>query len=102
MRMRMRNTRFVISILLALALTASGLLPGVEPRTAYAALAQTVMYKVFCVNGQIEIDTSTLAEMKSSRGQNVCQLTQEEYATLSEARTAAKRFGGVGAPCRCP
>lgn len=100
--MKIKRVRFITSLFLAFVLTGPGLLAGIEPQPAYAAAFQAAKYKIYCVEGRIEIDSHTLEEMKSSRGRNVCKLTEAEYDTLSDARTSAKRFGGVGAPCRCP
>jgi hypothetical protein len=104
--MRIRSASFIISLFLAVALTGGGIVANTELQPAYAAAyagpAQGAKYKIYCVNGRIEIDSHTLGDMKSSRGSNVCALSPDEYDTLSDARTSARRFGGVGAPCRCP
>jgi hypothetical protein len=99
--MRIKRIRLVMSFLLVGGLLGSGWLLGVEPQPAYARAFQAAKYKVYCVNGRIEIDSHSLDEMRSSRGANVCLLVEAEYESLSDARTSAKRFGGVGAPCRC-
>ncbi len=100
--MRIKRIRLVMSLLLACGLIGSGQLAGVEPQPAYAGATQAAKYKVYCVNGRIEIDSHSLDEIRSSRGANVCLLVAAEYESLSDARASAKRFGGVGAPCRCP
>lgn len=61
---------------------------------------QTKRYKIYCVNGKIEISTKELFDMKTSRGgSQVCLL--ESFDSFSEATQAAKRHGGVGANCAC-
>lgn len=62
---------------------------------------QDQKYKIFCIDGEIEIETSTPEELHKERQVRVCQLSKYEYDSLADARNAAKRFGGVGAPCRC-
>lgn len=101
--MRIKSVRLVIALLLAVVLIGAGLLAGLESKLVYASAYQAATkYSVYCVNGRVEVDSHSLEEMKSSRGKNVCKLTEAEYGTLSDARASAKRFGGVGAPCRCP
>jgi len=60
---------------------------------------QAAKYRIFCVNGKIEIDTRDINEMKAARGDQVCEL--DSFGSLTEARIASKRRGGVGAPCAC-
>ena len=62
---------------------------------------QNVKYRVFCVNGRIEIQSRTLEEMKKARGSNVCQLGSEHDSTTA-AYNYARLYGGVGASCSCP
>jgi hypothetical protein len=63
-----------------------------------SAQQQTKRYKIYCVNGKIEISTKEFSDMKASRGQ-VCLL--ESFDSFSEAAEAAKRHGGVGGNCAC-
>ena|ERR1700730_7692967 len=58
-----------------------------------------VRYRIFCVNGKIEIGERDLNAMKAARGAQVCELGS--FASFAEAREASKRFGGVGAACSC-
>src|SRR5215208_7123586 len=95
--MRIKSVRFLISLLMFMALIGAGLLPSMGWQPAFARCIQSAKYKIYCVNGRIEVDSHSLAEMKSSRGQNVCQLTNAEYESLSDARVSAKQFGGIGA-----
>jgi hypothetical protein len=100
--MRFISARLVIVLLLGVFSIEDGLVAVVQSKPAYASTCQDVKYKVYCVNGRVEVDSHSLEEMISSRGPNVCKLTDAEYNTLSEARASAKQFGGVGASCRCP
>jgi hypothetical protein len=56
-------------------------------------------YKLYCVNGKIEIGSRDLNEMKAARGDRVCELGA--FDTFSQAIEASKRLGGVGSPCPC-
>src|SRR5436309_1642002 len=56
-------------------------------------------YKLFCVNGKIEVGSHDISEMKAARGTKVCEIGA--YDTFSQAIEASKRLGGVGAPCPC-
>ena len=64
-----------------------------------SAQAETKRYKIYCVNGKVEISTRELSDMKSLRGSQVCLL--ESFDSLAEATKAAKRHGGVGGDCAC-
>jgi hypothetical protein len=56
-------------------------------------------YKLYCVNGKIEIGSRDLNEMKAARGDRVCELGA--FDTFSQAIEASKRLGGIGSPCPC-
>jgi len=58
-----------------------------------------VKYRIFCVNGKIEIGQRDLNAMKAARGTQVCELGS--FDRFAEAREASKRYGGVGAACSC-
>lgn len=58
-------------------------------------------YKIFCVNGVVQVENSTADEIIDKRKAKVCELTRTEFMSLSRARKGAKRFGGAGAPCPC-
>ncbi len=58
-------------------------------------------YKIYCAEAAVEINSQSLSKIRAERQGEVCQLTPNEFDNLSEARQAAKRFGGVGAQCNC-
>ena len=58
-------------------------------------------YKIYCAEAAVEINSQSLPKMRAERRSEICQLTPNEFDNLSEARHAAKRFGGVGAQCSC-
>jgi hypothetical protein len=53
-------------------------------------------YTVYCT-GKIEIDTRTLAQMKSARGK---AKVLKVFSNLTDAQKFAKQQGGVGATCQ--
>lgn len=64
------------------------------------ATAQGNQYSVYCNNGRIVIESSTLEYMRSIYGRNVCLFGQFSY--LSDAQNFAQRnFGGTGQSCSC-
>jgi hypothetical protein len=101
-----KTTSFAICLLACAGLWAStsSLMAGERGTTATRAarllLQQSVKkYKLYCVNGKIEIGSRDLNEMKAARGDRVCELGA--FDTFSQAIEASKRRGGVGSPCTC-
>ena len=58
------------------------------------------VYRVFCVNGKIELGSRTVEQMKAVRGSNVWQIKEVEH--LSEAQQSASHLGGIGQSCPAP
>ena len=56
-------------------------------------------YSVFCASGKIEVDSRTLAQMKSARGAGTCII--KSFDNKMDADKLAKSVGGVGASCKC-
>ena len=59
-------------------------------------------YKIYCVRGVVRVDNRPVEEIERAADAKVCQLTRTQFLNLYTARQAAKRFGGAGAPCKCP
>ena len=59
-------------------------------------------YKIYCVGGVVRVDNRPVEEIERAAEAKVCQLTRTQFLNLYTARQAAKRFGGAGAPCKCP
>jgi hypothetical protein len=79
---------------LAAAIAFAGLLLGQQ------AAAQSTHYSVFCNNGRIAIESSTLEYMRNIYGRNVCMFAQFNY--LSDAQNFVQRnYGGTGRSCSC-
>jgi hypothetical protein len=57
-------------------------------------------YRIYCIEGVVRVEHATLEELAEEAEGSVCLLARTTF-NLSTARLAAKRFGGVGAPCRC-
>jgi hypothetical protein len=88
---------FVCSVIIAGGLLVGGSLTTAKP---YDAFAQDKKYKIYCVNGRLEIGTRNLEEMKAARGNHVC--LKGSFDSFEEAIDASKRQGGVGSACSCP
>jgi hypothetical protein len=88
---------FFCSIIIAGGLFVGGSLTIAKPHDPFA---QDKKYKIYCVNGKIEIGTRNLDEMKSARGNQVC--LKGSFDSFEEAMDASKRQGGVGSACSCP
>lgn len=56
-------------------------------------------YKIYCVNGKLEIGIRSPEDMKRARGTSAC--LKESHNSLLDAKKAAKKYGGVGAACNC-
>ena|SRR2546428_6506407 len=92
---------FACSLIVAGSMLVGGSLTIAKPqRTLANALRQDKKYKVYCVNGKIEIGTRTLEEMKAARGNQVC--LKGSFDSFDEAIDASRRQGGVGSACSCP
>ena len=101
-----KTTSFAISLIACACLWAgtSSLMArerGITATRATRPLLQQSLkkYKLYCVNGKIEIGSRDLNEMKAARGDRVCELGA--FDTFSQAIEASKRLGGVGSPCPC-
>ncbi len=85
------------------ALFICGFLLTSAPQQARASVLQEQQpekkYKLYCVNGKVEIGTRTLEDIKWARGEDVCMLAS--FDNLSEAEEAANHYGGIGADCSC-
>lgn len=67
---------------------------------AAASQSDATAYSVYCANGRIEVDSRSLAQMRSARGSGVCRFGS--FNSLSDAETLAERqFGGKGSSCTC-
>lgn len=87
----MKTTRALL-VLAALALLC-------PPAPRVSAFGYT--YKIYCVEGIVSVEHKTREALaRQSRG-TVCELARTGFTSLTKARLAAKRFGGIGAPCRC-
>lgn len=58
-------------------------------------------YKIYCVGGIVRVEHASLEELKGKADGPVCELARTGFTSLTTARKAARRFGGIGAPCRC-
>jgi hypothetical protein len=78
-----------------------------RPQQQQTAAAQeqqqepTRRFKIYCVEGTVRVESLTEEELRKVCEGPICDLARTEFVSLSLARRAAKRFGGVGAPCRC-
>jgi hypothetical protein len=61
-------------------------------------VASKNVYRVFCVNGKIEVGSRTVEQMKAVRGPNVWQVKEAEH--LLEAQQSASHLGGIGQVCQ--
>lgn len=93
-------------IFIAAMLCASAYLCTATSRSAHAQQQQQQQqeqrpkkYKLYCVNGKLEIGIRSPEDMKRARGVSAC--LKESFDTLLEAKKAAKLYGGVGAACSC-
>lgn len=62
---------------------------------------QVEKYKIYCAEGVIDISTLNEEQLREERKAEVCRMIPDEFDNMYQARTAAKRFGGVGAACGC-
>ncbi|HEX7176768.1 MAG TPA: hypothetical protein VF240_16000 [Pyrinomonadaceae bacterium] len=71
------------------------------PAPVVAQQPQVRRYKIYCVEGAVRVEKLTMDELREEFKGPVCELARTGFESMSVARRAAKRFGGVGAPCRC-
>lgn len=93
--MRLRN--FLLAAFLA---SASCLLAAASSGSP-AHGSPTARYKIYCAEEVVEVSTLAEEQIREQRKGAVCRLLPDEFENLSDAREAAKRFGGIGAPCSC-
>jgi len=89
--MKTARTLFILAALAPLCLGAAGA----------QEKAPTRKFKIYCVEGTVRVESLTEEELHKECEGPICDLARTEFISLSIARRAAKRFGGVGAPCRC-
>lgn len=103
--MHIHKRRIIICLLMLAAILSSSMsvLTRSGSLSAFAhtqTQTQPKRYKIYCVNGKVEISDRNMTDMRAARGSRVCLL--ESYDSLSETIQATKRYGGVGADCTCP
>jgi hypothetical protein len=106
--MKTARTLFTLAALAALCFgdAAAAKTPTTPPRPQQTAVAQEQQqaarkFKIYCVEGTVRVESLTEEELREVCKGPICDLARTEFISLSLARRAAKRFGGVGAPCRC-
>lgn len=102
--MKTARTLFILAALAPLCLAGAAAKTTTQPprQTAVAQEpAPTRKFKIYCVEGSVRVESLTEDELRKECEGPVCALARTEFVSLSLARRAAKRFGGVGAPCRC-
>ncbi|MDQ3175723.1 MAG: hypothetical protein M3Q91_18765 [Acidobacteriota bacterium] len=102
----MKNYRsiFFASVLFVIAIQFMlGCLLTTGLQHAHASVArqqqQIKKYKLYCVNGKLEIGIRSPEDMQRARGDQVCLI--DSYVRLTQAKEASKRYGGVGSHCPC-
>lgn len=103
--MKTARTIFILAALAAPGFGDAAAAKTPPPRPQQAAGAQepapTRKFKIYCVEGTVRVESLTEEELYKVCEGPICDLARTEFVSLSLARRAAKRFGGVGAPCRC-
>jgi hypothetical protein len=103
--MKTARTLFILTALAALCLgdAAAAKTPQARPQQTAGAQepAQTRKFKIYCVEGTVRVESLTEEELRKECEGPICDLARTEFISLSLARRAAKRFGGVGSPCSC-
>jgi hypothetical protein len=104
--MKTARTLFILAALAALCLGDATAAKTTPPRPQQTAGTQEQQqqarkFKIYCVEGTVRVESMTEDELREVCKGPICDLARTEFVSLSVARKAAKRFGGVGAPCRC-
>ena len=103
--MKTARILFILAALAPLCLVGADA-KATTPRPAQKAGAQEQQeparkFKIYCVEDTVRVESLTEEELRKECEGPICDLARTEFVSLSTARKAAKRFGGVGAPCRC-
>lgn len=98
--MRAMLVSLIVSLVSAASLFMAGMVAASDGDSS-AVQQAAEKYKIYCAEETVEVSTSTDEQMREERKGKVCRLLPDEFENMYDARAAAKRFGGVGAPCSC-